>query len=126
RVMVAGTAISAAAWLLASRANSFPIILIAYLMMGVGLSAATLLPAALVISKWFGAKRGVAMGMTFAGSSFGGAVMAIVASRAIAWGGSWRIGYVTLAIPMIVIVIPMVLLVIKTRPDDAPGETISV
>src|ERR1700683_191581 len=126
RVMVAGAAMSAAAWLLASRANSFPVLLAAYLMMGIGLSAATLLPAALVISNWFGAKRGVAMGMTFAGSSFGGAVMAIVASRAIVWGGSWRVGYVTLAIPMIVIVIPLVLMVIKTRPDDAPGETVSV
>jgi len=126
RVMVAGAAMSAAAWLLASRANSFPVLLAAYLMMGLGLSAATLLPAALVISNWFGAKRGVAMGMTFAGSSFGGAVMAIVASRAIAWGGSWRVGYVTLAIPMIVIVIPLVLMVIKTRPDDTPGEPISV
>jgi nitrate/nitrite transporter NarK len=66
------------------------------------------------------------MGMTFAGTSFGGAVMAIVASRAIIWGGSWRVGYVTLAIPMVVVAIPLVLLVIKTRPDDAPGETFSV
>jgi MFS family permease len=126
RVMVAGTAISACAWLLASRANSFPVLLIAYLMMGVGLSAATLLPAALVISNWFGAKRGLAMGMTFAGSSFGGAVMAPIASYAIAWGGSWRVGYELLAIPMIVIVIPMILLVVRTRPDDAATQNISV
>ncbi|HYL60717.1 MAG TPA: MFS transporter [Candidatus Acidoferrales bacterium] len=125
-VIVAGAATSAAAWLLASQANTFSVLLTAYLMMGVGLSAATLLPASLVVANWFGAKRGLAMGMTFAGTSFGGAVMAIVASHAISWGGSWRVGYVTLAIPMVVVAIPLVLLVIKTRPDDAPGETISV
>lgn len=126
RVMVAGTAISAFAWLLASRANSYPVLLIAYLMMGVGLSAATLLPASLIVANWFGAKRGLAMGMTFAGSSFGGAVMAPIASYAIAWGGSWRVGYGLLAIPMLVIVIPMILLVIRTRPDDAAAQNISV
>lgn len=125
-VMVAGAATAGASWLLASQANSFPVLLVAYLMMGIGLAAATLLPASLVIANWFGAKRGLAMGMTFAGTSFGGAVMAIVASHAIVWGGSWRVGYVTLAIPMIVVVIPLVLLVIRTRPDDAPGVTISV
>ena len=62
------------------------------------------------------------MGMTFAGSSFGGAVMAPVASHAIAWGGSWRSGYLVLAIPMFVIVIPMVLIFIRTRPNEAEGE----
>ena len=52
--------------------------------------------------------------------------MAPVASHAIAWGGSWRTGYLVLAIPMFVIVIPMVLFFIRTRPDDAPGEKVSV
>jgi MFS family permease len=124
-VMIGGATVAGCAWILASRADSFPVLLVAYLMMGVGLSAGTLLPAALVIANWFGAKRGTAMGMAFAGTSFGGAVMAIVASHAIAWGGSWRTGYLTLAIPMLAVAIPLVLLVVKTRPDEA-GETISV
>jgi MFS family permease len=125
-VMIGGALIAGCAWLLASRADSFSVLLIAYLMMGVGLSAATLLPAALIIANWFGARRGLAMGMTFAGSSFGGAVMAPIAGHAIAWGGSWRTGYLVLAIPMLVIVIPMVLLLIRTRPDDAPGQKVTV
>lgn len=125
-VMIGGALVAGCAWILASQADSFGVLLIAYLMMGVGLSAATLLPAALVIANWFGAKRGIAMGMAFAGTSFGGAVMAIVGSRAIAWGGSWRAGYMTLAIPMLVVAVPLVLLVVKTRPDEAAGETISV
>ena len=125
-VMVSGATLAGLAWIIASRANSYETLVIAYLMMGLGLAAATLLPAALIVANWFGARRGLAMGMTFAGSSFGGAVMTVVASHAITWGGSWRTGYLFLAIPMFVIVIPIVLLVIRTRPDDAPGEKVSV
>ena len=77
---------------------------------GVGSGAATLLPCAMVIANWFGPRnRGIAMGITFTGTSLGGAVMVMIADRAIDWGG-WRAGYVTLAIPMIVIVVPLVLL----------------
>ncbi len=126
RVMVFGAAMAGAAWILASRANSYPVLVVAYLIMGIGLAASTLLPASLIIANWFGARRGIAMGMTFAGTSFGGAVMTVVASRAIAWGGSWRAGYMTLAIPMIAVVIPLVFLVIRTRPEEAGEEKISV
>jgi MFS family permease len=125
-VMGAGAAIAALAWFIASRANSYETLVIAYLLMGLGLTGATLLPAALIIANWFGARRGLAMGMAFAGTSFGGAVMTVVASRAIAWGGSWRMGYLVLAIPMLVVAVPLVMLVISTRPDDAPGEKVSV
>jgi len=128
RVMVVGATVAGCAWLLASRAHLYPVLVAAYVMMGIGLTAATLLPAALIIANWFTAKRGLAMGITFAGTSSGGAVMTFVAAAVILHGG-WRMGYVTLAIPMFVIVIPLVLVMIRTRPDDAPrpaGEKISV
>ncbi len=128
RVMVVGATVAGCAWLIASRAHSYPVLVAAYIMMGIGLTGATLLPAALIIANWFTAKRGLAMGITFAGTSSGGAVMTFIAAAVILHGG-WRMGYVTLAIPMFVIVIPLVLLMIRTRPDDAPrpaGEKISV
>ena len=100
----------------------------AYVLMGIGLTGATLLPAALIIANWFTANRGIAMGITFAGTSSGGAVMTFVAAAVILHSG-WRPAYVTLAIPMFVVVIPLVLVMIRTRPDDAPrpeGEKVSV
>ncbi len=118
-VMVAGAAIAGLAWLLASQAHSYGTLVVAYLLMGLGLTGATLLPASLIIANWFGARRGIAMGMAFAGTSFGGAVMTVVASHAIVWGGSWRTGYLVLAVPMFILVIPIVLLAIRTRPADA-------
>ncbi len=126
RVMVVGAAMAGGAYLLASRAHSYTVLLIAYLLLGIGLAAATLLPAAVVIANWFWTGRGTAMGLTFAGTSSGGAVMTLVASTAILWGGSWRAGYLTLALPMIFVVIPLVTLVVRTRPDDAAGEIKSV
>ena len=128
RVMVVGAAIAGSAWILASRAHSYPVLVFAYIFMGIGLTAATLLPASLIIANWFTAKRGTAMGLTIAGTSFGGAVMTFVAAAVIVRGG-WRMGYVALAIPMFVVVIPLVLFMIRTRPDDAPsaeGPKVSV
>jgi MFS family permease len=128
RVMVVGATVAGSAWLVASQAHSYPVLVVAYLMMGIGLTGATLLPAALIIANWFASRRGLAMGLTFAGTSSGGAVMTFIAATVILHGG-WRMGYVTLAIPMFVIVIPLVLLMIRTRPDDAPrleGVKVSV
>jgi len=128
RVMVFGAIVAGSAWLLASQAHSYPVLVAAYLLMGIGLTGATLLPAALIIANWFASNRGTAMGLTFAGTSSGGAVMTFIAAAVILHGG-WRMGYVTLAIPMFVVVIPLVLIMIRTRPDDAPrpeGGTVSV
>ena len=121
RVMVIGAAVAGCAWLLASRAHSYPVLVVAYMLMGLGLTGATLLPAALIIANWFSGNRGTAMGITFAGTSSGGAVMTFVAAAVIAHRG-WRNAYVGLAIPMFIVVIPLVLWMIRTRPQDASQD----
>jgi MFS family permease len=123
-VMVVGVAMTGIAFLLASRVHSFGPLFAAYVLLGVGIGAATLLPCSLVIANWFGARRGLAMGLTFAGTSLGGAAMTMVGNHAIALGG-WRAGYVTLAIPMFVIAIPLILLIVRTRPPQAEGVSVS-
>ncbi len=123
-VMVAGTVLTATAFLIASRVDSFGALFGAYVMLGVGIGGATLLPCSLVIANWFGARRGLAMGITFAGTSLGGALMTMVGSQAIKYGG-WRTGYVALAIPMFVIVIPLIIIVVRTRPPQAEGVSVS-
>jgi sugar phosphate permease len=118
RVMIFGATVAGCAWLLASRAHSYPVLVLAYVLMGIGLTGATLLPASLIIANWFAAKRGTAMGLAIAGTSSGGAVMTFIAAAVIVHSG-WRVAYVTLAIPMFLIVIPLVLFMIRTRPDEA-------
>jgi MFS family permease len=119
-VMVAGAALTAAALFAASRANSYTPLLLANLGVAIGVTASTLLPCQLVVANWFTARRGIAMGVTFAGTSLGGAAMTIVANRAIAHGG-WRGGYVVMALPIAVIVLPLLFLTVRTRPAPSPG-----
>jgi MFS family permease len=119
-VMVTGALVTALAFFCASRADSFATMLAAYVAMGVGATASTTMPAALVIANWFGARRGIAMGIALAGTSLGGTGMTFVANRAIAMGG-WRTGYVVMAVPMIAIVVPLIILTVRSRP---PGEAV--
>src|SRR5208282_1015288 len=99
-VMVAGVIMTGTAFLIASRVDSFGPLFGAYVLLGVGIGASTLLPCSLVIANWFGARRGLAMGLAFAGTSLGGDAMTI---------------------PMFVIVVPLIVLVVRTRPPQAGG-----
>src|SRR5215471_11445495 len=61
RVMVAGTALTALAFIAASRVNSYFPLLVANLAIGIGATAATVIPCSLIVSSWFGARRGLAL-----------------------------------------------------------------
>jgi len=119
-VMAAGVAMASAGYALASEANSFPALVCAHAFLGIGMGAAGLVPASLVIANWFDARRGFALAVAIAGSSAGGLAMNLIISRVIASHG-WRVGYMTLAVPMAVVSIPLLLLTIQTRPASS-GE----
>ncbi len=125
RVMLLGAITAGTGFLAASRSDSYNLLLAANLMIAIGVTAATLIPASLVIAGWFNERRGLAMGLTFAGTSLGGATMIVVANRAITFGG-WRAGYVAMALPMLLIVAPLVLFIVRSRPSEgsvSPGPT---
>lgn len=114
-VITFGALIAGLALLAASRVNSFAPMLIAYLVLGLGIGASTVLPVSLVIANWFESQRGLAMAIALSGTSLGGAVMALVANAASVHGG-WRAGYVALGVPILVIAVPLTLFKIHTRP----------
>src|SRR5581483_11012395 len=117
-LMVIGCVTAGCGFLVASRADSFAPLLIAYLMLGCGIAAGTALPAAYVIANWFEARRGLAMGIAISGSTIGGMVMTLVAGYAIRhWG--WRAAYLTVALPMIAVAAPLVAAAVRSRP---PGR----
>ncbi len=121
-VMAAGAVIAGAGFVVASVAHSYAAMIAAYLLIGLGIGAATLLPCSMVIANWFGARRGVAMGLVMAGTSAGGMVMTLVSDRTIRLMG-WRLGYLVLAAPVFVVVVPMVLVFVRTRPQRGQGST---
>ncbi|HXW83337.1 MAG TPA: MFS transporter [Candidatus Binataceae bacterium] len=124
-VMVAGAITSAGAYLVAANAHSYSLMLAAYLILGLGVGAATFLPASLVIANWFGARRGAAMGAGFSGSALGGTVMILVGAWAISHFGGWRAGYVTLAAPMVVVIVPLLLIVVRSHPPEARSSSVA-
>jgi MFS transporter, OFA family, oxalate/formate antiporter len=117
-VMALGAIASGAAFLIASQANSLFPMMVAYLVLGVGITAATVLPASLVLANWFEARRGLAMGIAISGTTVGGMFMTLVASSLIL-GRGWRLAYITLGLPMILIIVPLVALTIRSRPPGA-------
>jgi predicted MFS family arabinose efflux permease len=124
KIMAAGVVITAVSLLLAGRADSFGTMAAAHLMMGIGTASSAIIPVSLVISNWFTARRGIALGIAMSGMSLGSSAMASFASYLITAAG-WRHAYDILAVPLLVLVLPIVLLVVRTRPvapspDDKP------
>jgi MFS family permease len=117
-VMSVGAVLTAVGIVMMARADSFNGVLAGSVVSGVGLSASTILPATMVISNWFGERRGTALGLTTAGMELGGMVIAIVAGHLDAVYG-WRFAYAVLAIPLIAIVAPLYLIFVRTRPEHA-------
>jgi nitrate/nitrite transporter NarK len=78
----------------------------------------------MVIAKWFGARRGLAMGIAMSGTTAGGMLMTLVASHVIAHGG-WRVGYEVLAAPMALVAAPLIWLLVRTRPTDNVGVSVA-
>jgi predicted MFS family arabinose efflux permease len=121
-VMVAGVTAAVAGYLLAASANSFSVLVCAHVLLGIGMGAAGLVPASMVIANWFEARRGAALAVAISGTSFGGLIGNIFTSRIIASRG-WRAGYVSLSIPMAVIAAPLILFAVQTRPSASKDET---
>ncbi len=123
-VMSVGAVLTAIGIVMMARAGSFHGVLVGSVVTGVGLSASTILPATMVISNWFGERRGTALGLTTAGMELGGMVIAIVAGHLDAVYG-WRFAYAVLAIPLVVIVAPLYLIFVRTRPEQ-PAQSASI
>lgn len=123
-VMIAGAFLAAGSFLLASAAHSLPTMMGAYLVLGVGISAGTVLPASWVLANWFTERRGLAMGIALSGSTVGGSLMTLVAGHVFQVAG-WRTAYLALGVPMVVVVVPLVALVVRSRPAGASGLTVT-
>ena len=120
RVMIAGASIVALSFLALSRANSAAEFLIVFVFLGVGITASTIIPSALVITNWFQANRGAALGIAFAGIPLGGTGITIFANYVVLHYG-FRAGYVAMAIPIVLIVIPLIAALVRTQPVAQAG-----
>ena len=116
-VMGSGAALTGASFIAASRATTFTEMLIAYALLGIGLGMSAWLPASVVIAKWFGERRGTALGLATAGMESGGMVLAFTVGHIISQHG-WRAAYFALSIPALVLVLPFLAIVVRGRPEE--------
>ena len=123
KMMTAGAIITGLLWFALSRATSFEEFLIINGLFGICVGASTVIPCSLLVANWFEQRRGLAMGIAFSGMTLGGAAMTMVANYAIAAGG-WRVGYATLAAPIVFLVVPLILLLVPTRDSSETHASI--
>jgi len=88
-----------------------------YIALGVVGAATTTVPYALVVSRWFDRRRGLALGAMMAGLGLGAVVMPVVAQRLIASFG-WRNAFAIVGCAMLTIPLPIVGTLLK----DSPAE----
>lgn len=123
-LMAGGVALVGLSFVGASRIHSFTPLFLCYVAIGLGLGASSLLPASLVIANWFREGRGLAMGITMAGTSVGGSLMTLAAHWAIGYSG-WRFGYLFLAVPMFLIAIPVLIFTVQSHPPNQAATAAS-
>jgi len=114
KMMVVGATITGLGWLVLSRATNFGEFLAINGLFGICVGASTVIPCSIVIANWFQARRGLAMGIAFAGGTLGGAVMTVVANHAVTSAG-WRIGYLTIGLPILVVVVPLIVIFVRIK-----------
>jgi MFS transporter, OFA family, oxalate/formate antiporter len=115
-VMAVGALLVAVGIGLMAAASSLDGLILGSVISGVGLSASTILPASMVVSNWFGERRGAALGVTTAGMEAGGMVITAASGFLIVAVG-WRSAYALLALPLIVVVLPLTLIFVRSRPQ---------
>jgi len=117
KTMVFGVVLTGVGLALAGAATELWQFIVLFFIVGIGFSASSMLPASVVIANWFNQKRGVAMGIAFMGTSFGGAIMNPVNTKLVITYG-WRTSYLILGLGVMVVSVPLILLFIRTRPSD--------
>ena len=115
-VMAAGATVVGVVSMLLAQTQSLAYFYAMFVVSGVGQAAATLIPISLVISNWFEAKRGKALGVAMTGTGLGAMVMVPVTSWVVVtW--DWRTAFFSMGC-VILLTAPMTLLLIRTRPSD--------
>ncbi len=118
RVIVGGSLACGCGYLLLSMATTLWQFYAALAtLVGVGTLALGNIPQAALVTRWFAAKRGTALGIATVGVSLSGLIMPNAATYFIARFG-WRFGYRVYAAMAVVLVLPLVIAVVVDRPED--------
>jgi MFS family permease len=116
-VMMAGAVMIGIGLLLGSVVQELWHIYVAFLFIGCGLACGTVIPCSFLISNWFVARRGTAMGIAFMGMGAGAMVMAPVANW-IMLRSNWRVAWGVASLEVFLLALPMIHFVVRSRPSE--------
>ncbi len=114
--MATGAIAAAAGYLMASRAGSLGSLVAAFALIGAGVGSSTIVPVTVVAANWFRERRGLAIGVSIAGSPVAVTLMPPALAHVIIVHG-WRTAMLCIGVPILVVGIPAILLVVRTRPS---------
>ncbi len=120
RLMMAGILMAGTALIGLGAVQSLAAFYFFYLFNAVGYVCGGPLPNQVLLSRWFTAARGRAMGFAYLGIGLGGALVPLVAVRLVSAYG-WQQALAILGVLIIVIALPLALFV-KESPGDGPTE----
>ena len=126
RMMLIGCVILGAGLIIYSQANSPIKVYLAHALLGTSLGFVGVLVSTVLVSNWFIKKRGMALGIVLTGTSFGGALIPMIATPLIQNYG-WRTAMLLLSLLILVVLLPAIIFLVKNRPSDLnllpDGET---
>lgn len=117
RVLRLSSVVMAAGYFCFSLARSLPMFYGAALVTGLAEGAITTVALSLLISNWFHARRGLAVGLAFMGSGVGGMICNPLASWLIG-GFGWRAAYRVLAGGVFALAVPICFFLLRDQPAD--------
>jgi len=124
RMLSIGLVLLSIAYLLYSRLDSLGMLYGIHVIMAVGLLCAGTMTCIILLSNWFDAKRGLALGIALVGTSLGGIVLSPVNAALIQRFG-WRQTFqIEAALPIVLMLV--VLLIVKNSPREVGASAVGV
>ena len=118
RIICAGSFIAMAGFLILSRMNSLGLFYLGYILVGIGFTAAGPFTASYVVSHWFAAKRGRAIGIMSMGIGCGSVTAPPLVALLLIPHLGWSNAYVFLAVVNAAIIVPLSIFVVRSKPAD--------
>ncbi|GAC1538865.1 MAG: MFS transporter [Candidatus Velthaea sp.] len=100
--------------------NTIASLYILYAMLGIIGSTTSPVPYGVIVSRWFDARRGLALGFMACGLGLGAIFIPIFSQRLIAMFG-WRHSYAGFGVATLALVLPVIALFLRQSPRSAPS-----
>ncbi len=120
-LMVIGCVLLGGGLILHSQAATAEMVYLARFLMGASLGFIGVAPNVVLVSRWFNAKRGTALGIALTGTSIGGVVIPQIAQPLIA-ALDWRSAMLAISMLVWFVLLPAILILVKDRKGSKAAE----